>query len=149
MKILLYIGLLLFVCLLPVQSTDVGKLIPVEVIAISERDDRVAVRTDTGNRGEGATLGEAFSDLQDTAPGTIYLDTAAYLLLEQGTTQQMADLQGSLKADTKVCLMEPGIPVEGIAEYLSAHHPGVRLKDAVEVGNLPLLTEKDGQYRIQ
>ena len=64
MKILLYIGLLLGVCFLPVQGTDVGELIPVEVIAVSEFDGRVVVRTDTGDQGTGNTLQAAFEDLK-------------------------------------------------------------------------------------
>ena len=149
MKLLLYIVLLLAVCFLPVQPTDVGKLIPVEVIALSEGEGELAVRTDTGDLGRGSTLQEAFGDLRDTAPGTIYLDTAAYLLLEPGTEDLATALTGYLKPDTKVYLAVEGIQLEGIAEYLSAHHPGLPLKDALEVSELPVLTEKDGRYWIK
>ena len=149
MKLGLYVALLLLVCFLPVHPTDVGKLIPVEVIVVSETDGMVAVRTDTGNQGQGDTLRDAFADLQDTAPGTIYLDTAEYLLLEQGAAYDVADLQTYLKANTKVCAAQPGILVDGIAEYLSVHDPGVRLKHVADVPDIPVLTEKDGIYRIQ
>ena len=149
MKLLLYIVLLLLVCFLPVQSTDVGKLIPVEVIAVSEGDGVVTVRTDTGDQGRGSDLPQAFRDLQATAPGTIYLDTAEYLLLEPGMEDTAAVLGDYLKGDTRVCMAQEGIELEGIAEYLSAHCPGVRLKDAPNVQKLPVLTAKDGRYRIR
>ena len=149
MKLLLYIVLLLVVCFLPVESTDVGKLIPVEVIAVSEEDGLVTVRTDTGDQGRGSDLPQAFRDLQATAPGMIYLDTAEYLLLEPGTEDGVAVLGDYLKGDTRVCMAQEGIDLGGIAEYLSAHRPGVCLKDAQEVQKLPVLTTKDGRYRIQ
>lgn len=148
MKILLYIALLLCVCFLPVEGTDVGKLIPVEVIAISESEGMVTVRTDTGDRGTGDDLSTAFADLKDAASGVIYLDTAEYLLLEQGMEDWVDIAETYLKGNTKVCTAQEGIPLDAIAKYLSVHQPGVRLNEVLEVTEMPHITEKEGRYWI-
>ena len=149
MKILLYIGLLLLVCFLPVDGTDVGKLIPVEVIAISESDGMITVRTDTGDQGTGKDLPTAFANLKDSASGVIYLDTAEYVLLEPGVEGFVDTAEPYLKGDTKVCTAQEGIPLETIANYLSVHHPGVRLEEVREVVEIPCITEENGRYWIQ
>ena len=149
MRILLYIVLLITPWIVPVESANVGELLPVEVVCVSVSKDFVSVRTDTGDYGAGTAIGEAFEDLQKTAPGVIYLDTAAYLLLEPGAEGVLMELKDYLKPDTKVCAAEANIKIDGIATYLAVHHPGIRLKTAEKVGQLPLLTEKDGRYWIQ
>ena len=149
MKILLYIGLLLLVCFLPVQGTDVGELIPVEVIAVSESDGMVTVRTDTGEQGSGSTLQTAFEDLKNTTAGVIYLDTAEYVLLEPGNEEWIPVLRKYLKEDTKVCEAEENIGIDVIANYLSVHHPGICLKDAEEVERMPVIVVQSGRYRME
>ena len=149
MKILLYIGLLLLVCFLPVKGTDVGELIPVEVIAISESDGVVMVRTDTGDQGTGEDLPTAIADLKDSASGVIYLDTAEYVLLEPGMEGFVDTAETYLKGDVKVCTAQEGIALDTIANYLSVHHPGVRLKELQEVAEIPCITEEDGRYWIK
>ena len=149
MKILLYIGFLLLVCFLPVEGTDVGKLIPVEVIAISESDGMITVRTDTGDQGTGEDLHTAFADLKDSASGVVYLDTAEYVLMEPGTEAWMDTAGTYLKGDTKVCTAQEGIPLDTIANYLSVHHPGIRLEEVREVAEMPRITEEGGRYWIE
>ena len=148
MKMLLYIALLLLICFLPVQGTDVGELIPVEVVAISESGGVTTVLTDTGNQGQGRTLEEAFADLEHTASGVIYLDTAEFVLIQPGGEVWLEILPCYLKADTRICAADTQIALEGIADYLSVHHPGVRLDEATEVGVLPVLTGENGRYWI-
>ena len=146
MKLLLYIALLLAVCFLPVDGTDVGELIPVEVIAISEADGMVTVRTDTGDQGTGKDLHTAFDDLQVSASGVIYLNTAEYVLLEPGTEVWLDAAGIYLKGDTKVCGAQGGITLDAIANYLSVHHPGIRLEEVREVAEIPYITEENGRY---
>lgn len=149
MKILLYIGLLLLVCFLPVDGTDVGELIPVEVIAISEAEGMITVRTDTGDQGTGEDLPAAFVDLKDSASGVIYLDTAEYVLLEPGTEGCVETAVPYLKGGTKVCAAQEGISLDAIANYLSVHHPGICLEEVREVAEIPSITEEDGRYWIR
>lgn len=148
MKLLLYAALLLAVLLLPNEGTDVGRLIPVEVIAVSEDRGTVKVETDTGDLGKGRTLQEAFVDLKETAPGVIYLDTAEYLLLETGMEERVAVLRTYLKGDVHVCHAQEGIPLEGIANYLSVHKPKVRLDGVSNAAQIPMICEENGRYLL-
>lgn len=147
MKLLLYIVILIAVLLVPVRGTDVGKLIPVEVIAVSESDGVIRLETNTGNWGEGETLDAAFRNMEETASGIIYLDTAEYALIGEEVDPQT--LCGYLKDSVRVCTAEAGIPLDGIADYLSAHRPGVRLRHAEDSGNLPSITEENGRYQTE
>ena len=147
MKLLLYILILAAAALVPARGTDVGKLIPMEVVSVSESNGVIRVETDTGDWGEGENLDDAFRDMEDTAPGIIYLDTAEYALIGEGMNPQI--LCGYLKDSVRICRAAEGIPLEGIADYLSAHGPGVRLRRTEEDGNLPVITEENGRYRVQ
>ena len=149
MKMLLYIALLLLICFLPVQGTDVGELIPVEVVAIAESDGVTTICTDTGNQGQGRTLGEAFVDLERAASGVIYLDTAEFILIQPGGEAWLEMLPHYLRGDTKVCAAEADIELKGIADYLSVHHPGIHLEEAEEAGVLPVLSGESGRYQIK
>ena len=148
MKLLIYMILLLGVALLPTEATDVGKLIPVEVIAVSENRGIVTVETDTGDAGQGRTLEEAFEDMEKTAPGVIYLDTAAYLILEPGMEGQAATLGAYLKDSVRVCRGREGIPLEGIAAYLAVHKPDVKLKAVPGKAELLVIREENGRYEL-
>lgn len=147
MKILFYFAILAAVMMIPNQGTDVGKLLPVEVIAVSESGGKITVRTDTGDWGEGETFESAFQDLKHTAPGIIYLDTAEYLLLEPGVkdSEQLADY---LKGSIQVYRAKEEIPMEGIANYLLIHSSGICMKEIANEGRIPTITEENGRYQI-
>lgn len=148
MKRLLYGVILATVLLIPNQGTDVGKLIPVEVIAVSESENGVTVRTDTEDTGAGATLAEAFRDLEDTAPGMIYLDTAEYLIIETGSEELLGELNGYLKKSIRVCKGAEELPLTGVADYLSAHQPDRKLGKIEEYSQIPELREENGRYLL-
>ena len=149
MKILLYISLLLGIALLPTEATDVGELIPVEVIAVSEERGIIYVETDTGDKGQGNTLEEAFGDMELTSPGIIYLDTAEYLLIEEGMEKHLNRLRPYLKESVRVCKAARGIPLEGIAKYLSIHKPDSRLNEVMDISEIPVVVEENGRYEIK
>ena len=77
------------------------------------------------------------------------MDTAEYVLLEPGTETWIPVLRTYLKEDTKVCVAQEGIGIDAIANYLSVHHPGIRLKEVREVAEIPCITEEDGRYWIK
>lgn len=144
MKTLLYLGILAAVWLVPVKGTDVGKLIPVEVIAVGENEGIYTVRTDTGDLGMGENLRAVFDNLEQSAPGKIYLDTAQYLLLEPDMDPM--HFRKYLKDSVKVCKAEEGIALDGIADFLSAHKPGIKLNRIADIRELPMITEENGRY---
>ena len=145
MKWIFYLVLLLGAALLPTEATDVGDLIPVEVIAISESQGIVTVETDMGDIGRGGSLQDAFSNLRDTASGIIYLDTAEYVLLEEGMEPQIPVLRDYLKDSVRICYGQEGISLDGIARYLDVHRPERRLS---ENGEIPVIVESNGRYQI-
>lgn len=148
MKYLLYIGILLAAMLVPDRGTDVGKLIPVEVAAISEAYGVVCVETDTGDSGAGKTLEAAIEDMKSSASGIIYLDTAEYLLLGNGMEAHLNTVERHLKGDVHLCYAQAGIPLEAVANFLSVHRPGVKLKEVSEYGSIPMITEENGKYHL-
>lgn len=147
MKLLLYLAILIGLWIIPLRGADVGKLIPVEVIAVSEKGGIYTVKTDTGDMGQGGTLPEALEALKDHASGIIYLDTAEFLLTEEGVAPET--LRHYLKEGIRVCAAPEEMPLEGIADYLSVHKPGVKLKNVEEVGRLPSLTIENGRYLLR
>ena len=147
MKALVYLSILAAVLLYPVKGRDVGKLIPVEVVAVSESDGRITVVADTGDRGWGRTLEEALAEMKAKAAGYIYLDTAEYLILETGMDKIPA-LREYLKGNVKVCHGREGIPLEGIADYLSAHEPRMRLEEVGGDREIPEILEQNGKYEL-
>lgn len=62
--------------LLPFQSTDVAKLLPVQTVLAIRMGDRVLLSGDEGLRGAGESCGDALDDLKRTAAGEVYLQTA-------------------------------------------------------------------------
>ena len=146
MKWLLYLMILLGVWMVPVHGTDVGKLIPVEVIAVSENQGTYTVRTDTEDMGQGRTLADAFDSLEEQASGIIYLDTAEFLVIEAGV--QPNALRPYLKDGINVCIAPEEIPLDGIADYLSVHRPDTKLKEAQDVERIPSITYENERYRM-
>lgn len=147
MKMLLYIAILIGVWLIPVRGTDVGKLIPVEVIAVSETGGTYTVRTDTGDLGQGRTWDEAFSNLKETSRGVIYLDTAEYLLIEQDA--ELEAMKPYLKGSVKVCAADAEVEIEGIADFLSVHKPEAKLAAVENMGEIQVIIEKNGRYLLK
>lgn len=149
MKWIIYIVLLVAAALLPERATDVGRLIPVEVIAVSEEAGTIYIETDTGDYGKGKTLSEAVTDMQETASGVIYLDTAEYLILEEGMEAAAKPMEAYLKADVRVCAGKSGMQLDEIGDYLSNHKPEVRLCKVGHNTTLPVISEENGRYHIR
>ena len=86
----------------PAEPKDVGKLIPVELVQLSQDRDGVAVRTDTGNTGWGENLEEAMLDLKRKATGEIFLETAEYVLLTGNMGKNIPELSNYFRPGTQV-----------------------------------------------
>ena len=86
-KWLYMLSLALAAFLLPGKGTDVGTLIPVELVRLTAGDGTFVAAADTGDFGIGPTLEDAMADLAASAPGKVFLETADYLLLAPQTRE--------------------------------------------------------------
>ena len=148
MKMLIYAALLAAALAAPVERTDVGKLRPVEVVAVARTERGYIVRTDTGDQGMGRTLKAAFCDLEDTTAGVIYFDTAEYLLMETEIEDEKL-LRELLRSSIRVCAAEAEIPLEGSGAYLDIHHPQNRLRDSVDYQKLEILWTDGERFHLE
>lgn len=142
------LALTLVLFLVPVPKTDVGELLPVELLCVYYKEGTLCVKTDTGDMGTGETLGEALSDLKATAAGNIFLDTVDYLIITKKAIPLLPQLWQILRPATQLCLGEEADT--GAAAFLAAHSPGVTLND-VRAGmrTLPVLTRTEERYRLE
>lgn len=133
---LLYGLVFLTLALVRVERCEIGRLIPVEVVAVDTADNLVRIETDTGNVGVGKSFQEAYGNLRETASGNIYLDTACWLILSEGDAINVEAVKEYLKGNVGVCLGASKIDLTQVGAYLSAHRPAVRLKQ-MEKGVVP------------
>lgn len=149
MKRILVWALLAAALWLPDRGTDIGKLLPVELVAVRREEGVFRVETDTGQFGLGNTLEEAMADLRNAAPGVVFFDTADYLLLTRETLTEEG-LSSFFRPGVRVLLAEERIDPEEAAEYLRSRKVGVQLKKLVESGGmLPKLCEKNGRLELE
>ena len=128
----------------PFRGTDISKLAPVEVVWMAEDGGQVLLMTDTGDAGRGADVREALADMKAAAKGTIFLDTADYLIVETGAEEFLDQIADVLRPSCMVCQAKQVPDLKEAAEFFSAHEPGVTLRqwqnDRME---LPLLKEEE------
>ena len=105
------------------RNTDIGQLRPVEVVQLYAKGNLLILKTDTGDMGWGITVEEAVRKLKETTPGIIYLDTADYLLLEEGAEEYLPSMKRYLKKRTKVVYGPEELDLEEMAAYLRIHRP--------------------------
>ena len=121
-RILLYVGALLLL-FQGGRGRDIGSLRPVELVQLTERNGVLILETDTGDRGWGLTVEEAVAKLKQTTPGWIYLDTASFLLIEEGVEQYLPAIQPYLKRETMMAYAAESVDLTWAAEYLRIHKP--------------------------
>ena len=130
----------------PVRRTDVGKLRPVQVIAVYEENGQVTLETDTQDRGKGKTGLEALNNLKATTPAVIYLDTADFLLMGDGTDDRIAELEGRLKKSVKLCRVTEKMNLKDAAAYLRVHKQLPSLKVWKTGIKIPYLQIYEGRF---
>ena len=72
-------------------GTDIAELEPAQVLWVDEAG-AVEVRTDMGQMGRGRNLDEAVRDMEQTATGRVFLETAEYLLVTPGGATRLDEL---------------------------------------------------------
>ena len=140
-RILLYGLLMVAAAFAPVERADVGKLRPIETVSVYRENDWIVLRTDTDDVGIGTTAMQALQNMKDTASGIIYLDTAAFLLLDEDAQDAAEELRGMLKDKVQLCLADKEIEPKDATKYLSAHG-GLPRMESWKIGQeLPVLTQ--------
>lgn len=147
-RILIYIIVLIGVWFAPVEGANVGQLHPVELVMVTREDGQVVLTTDTGDMGQGGDGLSALENLKATATGTVYLDTAAFLLLAEGAETAAEQLRQHLKPTVRVCTAEPDADLVAAAKFLSAHGGLPRFKHWKQGDVLPRLQALDGRFLL-
>lgn len=128
-KGMIYALILTAALLIPSKNVELAKIKPVETVSIRYQDGFVIIETDTEDVGIGKTLEEAIEDLKTTTAGTIYMDTACFLLVGQDAEDMVSELKSYLKGNVRLCKIEEEVDIKQAGEYLRVHTPEVRLKD--------------------
>lgn len=133
-RIIAYIIIMAAVIAIPLERTDVADLHPVQTVALYKTADGYRIETDTEDAGIGETVDAAYQDLIATTPGVIYLDTADFLLVFDGTEAAVRDIRKYLKNGVRICAAVGWGDLQDVSKYLS-----------VQTGLLPLSRWKEGQ----
>ena len=127
-RILIYIVILLAVVLVPLERADVGKLRPVQTVAVYRDGNIYTIATDTGDKGEGETAADALADLKRTTPAIIYLDTAQFLLTGKNAVDAVEELRQYFCDDVEIYSFRGDAELVEVSKYLSVHGNGPKLK---------------------
>lgn len=138
-RIILYAGILAAMAAVPKEPSDVGNLLPVQVVSIYKENGWTVIETDTEDKGMGSTAAQALQNLKDTAAGDIYLDTAQYLLLTEETVSAPEELRHQLRPSVGLCLSTKKIDLSKVGDFLTVHGNLPKLKNWNEGRELPVL----------
>ena len=148
-KILLCCILLLAVLLPPAERLDIATLRPVQTVAVARITEGVCIMTDTQDVGVGKDIRGALENLKQTTPGVIYLDTADYLLIEDGAQEEALGLKGMM-ADTVLVYRLLGSPdLLQVSEYLQIHEGGLPIDSWEKDSKLPILDGRSDRLKLQ
>ena len=111
---------------MPHPARDIAKLEPVRAVHLFVEGEALSIRTDTGDTGRGKDLPQAYADLRSKADGEIFLDTAAFLILDPDVPITGV-LWEIFRPDCRVRLRDEWPELERAAEYLSQHPPDLTL----------------------
>ena len=113
----------------PFEKTDVANLRPVQVLSVRVSPSGVELETDTGDEGRGTSVQSALENMKETSQGTIFLETAEFLLLEESVVSMIPELCDVLRPGCGVCIVTEMPDLLDAALYLSAHRPQVSVND--------------------
>lgn len=152
-RILFYASLLVLLSAakwMPFSATDVAQLHPVQVIRLQSTAQGVQLQTDTGCSGRGEGVQAALEDLKRSASGSIFLETAEYLLVDFPAVRFLPEMIPILRPSCKVCLEFGESDLKTVAAFLDTHRPGITITD-YRAGEryLPLLTIEGGRMRLE
>lgn len=148
MKRMIYGALVVAALLIPTTPQELGKLKPVEVVKLNKEKGVIQIETDTGDTGRGETIELALRELKETTPGTIYLDTAEYVLLPKQGEQLLHQLSPHLNPSVRICTWEGNIDLNEASGYLDAHKPRNEMKHYKAGMPLQTLSSENGVLKL-
>ena len=140
-KIVCYIAILALMWALPVERADVGKLRPIQTVAVSGKGALVTLRTDTGDMGTGSTAIQALANLKATTSGIVYLDTAEFLLVADNAVTYAEELREVLHDNVKLCIADDTVDPKAVTQYLATHDILPKMKHWQPNEELPVLKQ--------
>lgn len=139
----------LVVGLLGQSGEKLEELKPVQLLYVRKDGNRISVRTDTGDFGEGDTLPLALADLQSGTAGRIFLETADLLVLSREAESLLPQMGAYLRPAAMVCRAEYQIEPAEAADYLRIHRPGITLGMLRRKScSLPVLKLEKGRMKL-
>lgn len=148
-RFLLYGLLLAAVLVIPMKPTDVGKLQPIQTVAVYPSEGGYIIETDSGDVGVGTTIAQAFENLKDTTAGVVYLDTAEFLLIGAGAENAVEELQAVLKDSVELYQVQGRPDLKNASRFLSVHGKGPTFKSWEKGTKLPVLVYKNDRLILQ
>ena len=141
------VAILALLSVTPFQATDISKLAPVEVVWLAEENGQILLVTDTEDVGRGANVMEVLSDMKSTATGTIFLDTADYLIVEVGAEKFLDQVADILRPSCMLCQANQMPDLEEAADFFSVHKWDVTLRQwQNERIALPMFIEEERRF---
>ena len=120
-RILFYIIIIAASFLFPLNRADVGKLQPVEAVAMYKTGDQLCIVTDAGDCGTGKSAYEAIADLKKNSAAIVYLDTAKYLLVSKDAETEIDQIKSIIKPTVRLCGWNGEDDLKVACKYFSAH----------------------------
>ena len=130
------------------RGTDVARLAPVEAVWLTEQAQKICIVTDTGDVGYGTDVQEALLDMKASASGTIFLETADYLIVEQGKEELLGQVYEIFRPSCQVCICNEMPKMEDVARFLSAHESTTTLRQ-LRNADMPIPLLKDTMGRLE
>lgn len=147
-KMVIYIMVLAAALAVKPEGNDIGKLQPVEVVAAYREQGVVIIETDTGDMGRGLTVDEAIANLKETTAGTVFLDTADYLIIGEESEELIEPLRNYLKSSVRACAVSTMPNLADAAAYLRVHVPATRLSDVDGTWEMNKLTVQNDRLNL-
>ncbi|MBE6926379.1 MAG: hypothetical protein E7461_06005 [Ruminococcaceae bacterium] len=142
--------LVALVGLLPFDGTDIGKLHPVEVLAVSRKDGTLLLQTDSGMSGTGKNVDDALSALRLSSSGNIFLETANYLLIGQDCTDEVASFWEFVRPACQVYYFKGRGPIGEIGDFLESHPSRATVLRCIQgAGEIPLIVLEGESVRLE
>ncbi len=140
---------LLIISMFPSSGTELGELRPAELLLLETDGKHIRLSTDTEDSGEGETLDGALRDMNDTAPGRLFIDTVEILVVTNDADVLLPQLKELLRPGVRVCRTDAQIDPVSAAEYLRVHRPVLALSEIKNFNQIQHLTRMEERYHLE